>query len=371
LRALARNLSLAGVALVLALLASEWALRAFAPIGYSASVEYLADPHVAFRLVPDRVYRLPGGGTCTINRLGYRGPEVAIPKPPGVFRIVVFGGSSTFSYLTDDAKIWPRLLEGELTSVLGRPVEVVNVSAPGRSSFDSMLLYLYKVRDLEPDAAIIYHTWNDMKLFAGIDEHGELRKAPYRKPSIREFLKRFELPRRVRMLQRPDGPLAPREERWLEVDPARAVTIEDGGPAHLFEERTLRDFVRLLQSDGVLPILASQAGLLSADNLEDPAVRERVYTEFQGLDYPEILRQWDWISGTLARTAASNDALYLDVRSAVRSDLDHFRDHVHLTELGNTAVADAFATALTASPRFLAAARPPDARSPGAKDPSS
>ena len=31
------------------------------------------------------------------NRLGYRGPEITIPKPEGVFRIVAIGGSTTYS----------------------------------------------------------------------------------------------------------------------------------------------------------------------------------------------------------------------------------------------------------------------------------
>ena len=72
----------ATVALVLA----ELFLRVFAPIPYSMKVEFLADPHVAFRLTPNRVYRLASGGRCTVNALGYRGREIEVPKPEETFR---------------------------------------------------------------------------------------------------------------------------------------------------------------------------------------------------------------------------------------------------------------------------------------------
>lgn len=360
-----RTLALVGLVTAASLALAELFLRLFAPVGFSTQVDYLPDPHVAFRLEPSRTYRLPEGGVCTINALGYRGPEVAVPKPPGVFRIVALGGSSTFCYLTDDARIWVRGLERELRGGAGPAIELVNVAAPGYSSFESKILYQYKLRDLEPDAAIVYHTWNDMKLFRGLEEHGELRKAVYRASPWKAFLKQFQLAWRVRLLLRPAGPLAPREERWVEVDPELAIRIPEGGAAHRFARHNYEDLALLLRSDGVLPIFASQAGLLHEENLGDPEVRRRVYTEFQGLDYEEILRQWGWMSRTIAEVARRHRAVFVDVRGAVPGDLEHFRDHVHLTERGNAAVARAFARELRQSSRFRAALARSDARRTG------
>ncbi len=90
------------VSALLAVAMAEVALRVFAPIPYSMKVEYEPDGFVGLRLVPNRRYRLADGGVCTVNEAGYRGPEFEVPKPPKLFRIVALGGSSTFSYQTDD-----------------------------------------------------------------------------------------------------------------------------------------------------------------------------------------------------------------------------------------------------------------------------
>ncbi|HEX2907938.1 MAG TPA: hypothetical protein VHO69_13800, partial [Phototrophicaceae bacterium] len=45
------------------------------------------------------------------NRLGYRGPEITLPKPEGVFRIVTLGGSTTYSSATDSEHSYPNQLQ--------------------------------------------------------------------------------------------------------------------------------------------------------------------------------------------------------------------------------------------------------------------
>ena len=357
-----RNLTLAALSVLAVLALAELALRTFAPIAYSMRVEYVPDPHVAFRLVPNRTYQLADGGTVTIDSRGFRGRGVTVPKPPGRFRIAAFGGSSTFSYLTDDAGIWTVRLEERLREALGRDVEVVNVSAPGYSSWESSILYRYKVRDLEPDAAIVYHAWNDLKLFRGLEEDGELRKAVYNPKPWRARLRRMQLAWRVRSLFRPPGDLAPREERWLEIDPGERFEIPEGSDAHRFAAHLYRDIARTFADDDVLGVFVSQASLLTAETLPDPAIRERVYAEFVGLGYAEILRQWDAIERMQRAAAADAGLVFADVRSAIPADLDHFRDHVHLTALGNEAVAAVLAAELLASERFRAALEIPGSR---------
>jgi len=350
-----RNLMLAAVSLTVAVVLTELGLRAFAPIAYSMNVEYQPDPHVAFRLVPNRTYQLVDGGTVTIDRHGYRGNGVTIPKPAGRFRIAAFGGSSTFSYLADDSRTWTRLLEEELRAALGRDIEVVNVSAPGYSSWESSILYRYRVRDLQPDAVIVYHAWNDLKLFRGLEEDGELRKATFSPKPWRAQLRKLQLAWRVRSLSRPPGQPAPREERWLEVHGEKAFHVSTDGPAHRFARHWYHDMARTFSDDGVLAIFASQAGLLTRANLADPELLQHIYAEFVGLDYPEILRQWEAIIEMQREAVAQVDGVFADVRAAVPADLEHFRDHVHLTDVGNAAVAKALAAELLSSQRFRAA----------------
>src|SRR5206468_6247042 len=71
-----------------------------------------------------------------VNSLGFRGPEFAVPKAPGVFRIFAIGESSTFgwkgTYSHEGA--WPALLEAKLRAAHpDRGIEVINAEI-GRAS---------------------------------------------------------------------------------------------------------------------------------------------------------------------------------------------------------------------------------------------
>ncbi len=352
-RSALKTAALLCVSALLAVVAAEVALRLFAPIPYSMKVEYKPDGFVTQRLVPKRRYRLADGGVCTVNRFGYRGPEFETPKPPGVFRIVALGGSSTFSYQTDDDEIWTRRLEEKLRARFGAAIEVVNAGVPGYSVFSSKVNYLYRIRDIEPDALIVYHAWNDMKFFRRLEEGEEFRGPSFRARPIRDFLRRFQIVWRLRgLFQQSEGGLPPREDGWLEADPAEAVVIPEGGRAHRWERANYEDLALLANSDGVLPIFVSQAGLLAEGNLDDPEVRRRVYTEYQGLDYPEVLRQWKAIGAIQREAAERHGGLFVDAYAAVPHRVENFRDHVHLTPAGNEAVAEAIASGLARSPVF-------------------
>jgi lysophospholipase L1-like esterase len=348
-----KNAALLCVSALLAVAVAEVALRLFAPIHYSMKVEYKPDGFVTQRLAPNRRYHLADGGICTVNSSGYRGPEFETPKPAGIFRIVALGGSSTFSYQTDDREIWTRRLEEKLRARFGDSIEVVNAGVPGYSAFSSKINYLYQIRDLGPDALLLYHTWNDMRFFRRLEEGKEFRGPWFRPRPIRDFLRRFQILWRTRSLfYHSQNGLPPREEGWLEVVPAEGVVIAEGGRAHRWERANYEDLALLTNSDGVLPIFVSQAGLLADGNLDDSAVRRRVYTEYQGLDYPEVLRQWKAIGAIQRGAAERHGGIFIDAYSAVPHRTENFRDHVHLTPAGNEAVAAAIFAGLTGSPVF-------------------
>lgn len=99
-----------------------------------------------------------------VNSLGYRGPEVAIPKAPGGFRIVALGGSTTYGgYLDSYELAYPHQLQLELATVYGLDqVEVVNAGVPAYSTWETSVNFMLRVPDLNPDMIIIYHALNDL-----------------------------------------------------------------------------------------------------------------------------------------------------------------------------------------------------------------
>src|SRR5579859_6825000 len=72
-----------------------------------------------------------------INPLGFRGAAVAIPKPSGVYRIVVIGASTTFGIGLTVEEAWPFQLQRILREQYGyQKVEVVNLGVPGYYSLN-------------------------------------------------------------------------------------------------------------------------------------------------------------------------------------------------------------------------------------------
>lgn len=127
--------------------ADEWWFGLLAPhryLGYGAA--------------PDLV-----DGENRHNSLGMRGEEVAVPKPEGVFRIACLGASTTYSIFVDDwRRSYPALLEREL-GARGHPeVEVLNVGVPAWSSYETLINYLLRVQDLDPDLLIVHQGFGDI-----------------------------------------------------------------------------------------------------------------------------------------------------------------------------------------------------------------
>lgn len=109
------------------------------------------------------------------NPHGCRGPDFAVPKPAGIFRIVCLGGSTTYETgVRADLEAYPARLEALLRSRGLAQVEVVNAGVPGYNSFESSLLLQLRVLEWQPDLVLYYDNTNDVHprlvepaLFAG------------------------------------------------------------------------------------------------------------------------------------------------------------------------------------------------------------
>ena len=99
-----------------------------------------------------------------VNSLGYRGPEIALPKPDDVYRIVAVGGSTTYGLFLDLWQLaYPRQLEEALQRDYGfAQVEVINAGVPQYSTWESAVNMLLRIPDLAPDLVVIYHGINDV-----------------------------------------------------------------------------------------------------------------------------------------------------------------------------------------------------------------
>ncbi len=108
--------------------------------------------------VPNMRWGIPG--TCHLNNVGFRGKDVQTPKPPGLYRIICLGGSTTEEGSSDDTT-YPALLEKQLTAAFpGNPIEVVNCGISGMNTAAHLMRFADYLA-LEPDLILVYEGVND------------------------------------------------------------------------------------------------------------------------------------------------------------------------------------------------------------------
>jgi lysophospholipase L1-like esterase len=108
-------------------------------------------------------YRSPDGLNIH-NSLGFRGPEIQMPKPKNIFRVAILGGSSVYeTAIRDWKKDSARQLEKELQKKYQNyKIEVINAGLGGWNSWEDLINFEFKVLDIEPDLIIIYEGTNDV-----------------------------------------------------------------------------------------------------------------------------------------------------------------------------------------------------------------
>lgn len=92
-----------------------------------------------------------GAEAVRTNSFGLRGPEIAVPKPAGVFRVLCLGDDTTLAlHLREDETYCQRLRE-HLQQQTQLTVEVVNAGLPGGCPLTSLLLLRHRLLGLQPD----------------------------------------------------------------------------------------------------------------------------------------------------------------------------------------------------------------------------
>lgn len=152
-----------GSALVVFALAQLLPRRLFAE---HRRIAYL--PHPALQAVPAPA---PADG---VNARGFRGGDAVVPKPPGMTRVLLLGGSTTFDPALRFEESYGERLRLELAALLpGRTVDVQCAAVPGYNSAHSLIRYATDAIDLDADAVLVMHAVND--LYATIENHGAFR----------------------------------------------------------------------------------------------------------------------------------------------------------------------------------------------------
>jgi lysophospholipase L1-like esterase len=115
-------------------------------------------PETRSLFVPDdRLYWKLPSSQPNVNSYGFPDHEIAVPKPPGTYRIIYLGDSVT-------QLGYPRFAEQLLNRLLGRDniiIESVIMAVAGYSSYQGRVMADMYAEKFDPDLAVVLFGWND------------------------------------------------------------------------------------------------------------------------------------------------------------------------------------------------------------------
>ena len=334
------------ILLIVLALAAEFAIRyRQARIhGTAATIEkfYTVDERIGLR-VPIANLTL---GHVSTNSLGFRGPEIAVPKPEGTTRVAFLGASTTWcAEVTGNDKVWAHLVaEGLRKAFDGAKIDYVNGAAPGYVVKSSLKNLEHRVEPLQPDIVVIYHATNDMsvELRRLAAAKGVIEQAKVQPPSWladRSLLWNLaEKNLRIWLAQRK----AERNAGRLEVD---AASLGGGFRGDLLA------LVRGAQKESRVVAVATFATRLrrgQGDEEQLQAAASALY--YMPFMTPRgLIGAYERYNQVIREVASETGALLIDGETAIPGDALHFADSVHFTDAGSRAMATRVSSALGGS----------------------
>ncbi|HET6201232.1 MAG TPA: SGNH/GDSL hydrolase family protein [Planctomycetota bacterium] len=306
---------------------------------------YVPHPYLARALRPGAVfeYRNYLGDVVPwrINSSGYRGDEVASPKPPGRFRVVCLGASTTFGGENPDGKTYPDVLGRLLREARpGVDLETVNAGVPGYTSIETLIDFALRGQALEPDLVVLYHGVNDVPalLTPGFrPDYAHWRPLPPREPEgLDAFLQKSLL--WLALVHRERAHPPKREATPLPEPPPKALEA--------FARHT-STIAALARARGAKVVLATFA---EAIDVYPEMAAERAL--FAGLPHPAAdayRRTLASLNEGLRATAGREGLLLVDLAARLPRNKKIFYDWLHWTDEGCAEVARILAEEIVAA----------------------
>ncbi len=293
---------------------------------------------------------LPGMKTASIsiNSLGFRGPEIEIPKPDNKLRIGFIGASTTYcAEVSNNDMVWTDLVSRGLeSSIQGLSVDYINAGVPGYTTDTSLINLKKRVVPLQPDIVIIYHATNDLSgetralaETAGIKRTNLAAEESW----LGQYSLLWHLVEKnlaLMMLQ------APSETELLKIDPQ---SIGDEF------RQNLEKLVDVAYSNGANLValmtfsIHLRAGM-TMDQQKDAMISARYYMPYLSAD--DLLAGFKRYNQIIREVAEKTDALLIEREHDIPGDPIHFNDSVHFTDKGSLLQADRVVSALVNSNEF-------------------
>jgi lysophospholipase L1-like esterase len=265
-----------------------------------------------------------------VNAEGFRGPELAVSKPPEGLRLWFAGGSTTFDiFAPDDAGTWPAIAGARVQeAVPDRRVEVINAGVPAEVLEGNRARLLADGPRLRPDIVVVYPGPNDLREV--MFRPGRAALSPltaYEEIALVRTLERWRLPRAARSARLPAGSLSPEQELRLRTSLSRILEAA--------------------RQVGALPVLVTHA--LRVRPGAGPAEAQDSLAEatvLLGVDGSSTLAAYDTVDRLVRELASRMSVPMIDLRAAIPADEALWGDATHFAAAGSVRAGDHVGAAL-------------------------
>jgi lysophospholipase L1-like esterase len=268
------------------------------------------------------------------NNVGFRGPNILMPKPRNHIRLVALGGSATWGQDVKDEQAWPRIIQTELRLKFPQfPIEVVNAGVPGYNSMEDLINLITRVLPLEPDIVMVYQAYNDMKSITRATtfepDYSDWRSRENPHDNIQEKVARYS--RLVFGLSQ----LA----KKVSGEPVNnsKKKFEDHGQLKSFK-RNIINIVAICQAHNIVPVLSTfNLGL------DTPYIYRKYYIDLMPSEFRVMLNAYN---RQIREVASQYHVLLVDAEGVLPDDTVIHTDLVHFTVEGNQRLARVFVDSL-------------------------
>ena len=288
-------------------------------------------------------------GHVRTNSLGFRGPEIAQPKPAHTVRLGFIGASTTWcGEVSSNDAVWTSLVTAEMgRSFQAARFDQVNGGVPGYTLKSSLKNLQYRMAPLQPDVIVIYHAANDLS--------GEMRNLALAQGLIANT----------------DGPktswLAAHSLLWTlaekQFDIWNAQRTARNGSKRLEMtgvvigekfKQDLTELVQAAQQQAKLVAVATFSTQLRSGQAEEQqmtaAASALYYMPFMS---PQgLISAYQQYNKVIIEVAQATGALLIGGADDIPGNPQHFADTVHFTDLGSRAMAARVSGALRQDKRF-------------------
>jgi hypothetical protein len=332
------------------------------------SLEYeatLFSRHAFPQMVQHKNGTWRGPWSVEINERGYRGRSFAVPKPEGVVRVVVLGGSAAFDAGAGEGQDWPHLANELLWARGYAHVEIINAATPGHATWDALGRLYSEIWMFEPDYVVVYEAWNDIRYFTWLSpdrsllrgyppervaKDGNLVDNPfmYYTGPLDRLLSHSQLYTRLRWRYQAwglgsmgfEGVINPAGgDQSGTSQPSYADSYGPYGPRqYALNLSLIADAARGI---GAIPLFFTQARLVAPFNTE--ADRQKIGYELVNLSHEALIRALADCDKAIFAMAKTKAVPVLDLSKMFTGRTELFYDHVHTTPAGSQAIAKAVA----------------------------